>query len=170
MKPLKTIVFLLILTFVMVSFSQCASTKKLQEKAPLEIGEVYYQNWVAGVKGGGSGVNLYIPVISNLNHIELDSVYFQGKRAKLEAIHPSMVVGRFKSNINQREDIIMSNEPYAEFGNKPPKLEKEIPFELKDNQCVIRYIDGENIKYFKIDDIIKKKIPAFLKTPHHKQY
>jgi hypothetical protein len=68
-----------------------------------------------------------------------------------------MSVGRFNSNINQKEDIIMSREPLAEYGNKPPRLETEIPFDLKENQCVISYKNGEKTQYYKIENIVEKQ-------------
>lgn len=157
MKPLKKIVFFLFIPVFMMSFSQCGSTKKFQEEVPLEIGQVSYQNWVAGVEGGGSGVNLFIPIVSNSNNIILDSVYFKGKQAKLELKNQSLFVGRFKNAANQKKDIVMSSDRIAEYKNPIPKIPKKIPFELKDNECVISYLEKNKIKYFKIEGIVKKE-------------
>ena len=68
----------------MISFSQCSTAKKFQKTSPFEIGDVYYQHWVAGIQGGGSGINLFIPLVSNPNNIVLDSIYFKGKQVKPE--------------------------------------------------------------------------------------
>ncbi|MCF7566805.1 hypothetical protein L3X37_00290 [Sabulilitoribacter arenilitoris] len=156
MKPLKNISFILLLLVIMSSFLHCSSTKKLQSEIPFEIGDVYYQDWVTGEKGGGSGVNLFIPIILNPNNIILDSIYFRGEQSKLEMTNKTLYVGRFQDDSNEKEDIIMSNEPFAEYGNKVPEFPKKIPFKLKANACVISYKQGIKIKYFKIEGLTKK--------------
>lgn len=143
--------------FIIVSFSQCASTLKLQDNLPIEIDEVYYQTWVAGVKGGGSGINVFIPMESNSNTILLDSMYFRGKSTKIEYANDTLAIGRFKTKANQKQDIIMSNEPYAEYANKVPEIPEKIPFELKDDECIVSYLEKNKTKYFKIKGIVKKE-------------
>jgi len=141
----------------MVNFSNCASTQKLEKSLPLTIGEVYYQDWVAGIQGGGSGYNIFIPVLDNPKSITLDSVYFKGKQAKLELNDNAVFIGRFKTTLNEKQDIIMSNEPFAEYGNKVPKLPQKTPFDLKDDACVISYKQGNILKYYKILNVLKKE-------------
>lgn len=148
MKTLKKVITFLLMPFMMVSFYNCSSTKMLQNHAPFEIDEVYYQE-------SNSGTNVYISIKSNPNNIILDSIYFKGKQAKLGQEN-NLFVGRFTSNIIQKQDIIMSNEPYAEYGNKIPRLPEKLPFELKDNECVVSYKEDNSIKYFKIKNVIQK--------------
>ena len=139
----------------MVSFSQCSSALKLQKEAPITFGEVYCQNWVAGVQGVGAGLNLFIPV-TDLS-IVLDSVYFRGKVTKLELRQDNLLyVGRFKTNLNQSKDIIMSSDPKEEYANQMPVKEKEIPFQLEDDECVVSYKKNEKVLYYKISNIIQK--------------
>lgn len=152
----------------MVSFSNCASTQQLEKLEPLTIGDVYYQNWVAGVKGGGSGFNIFIPISDNANNIMLDSVYFKGKKAKLEFNNNTVFIGRFKTTANKKQDIIMSNEPYAEYGNKVPELPQKTPFELNDTECVVSYLEGNKTKYFKIEGIVRKESKLYQKAPSKK--
>ena len=96
MEVIKNISKALLILLVMASFSKCSTTKKLQNSAPFEIGEVYYQYWTAGVKGGGSGFNLFIPIESSSIDITLDSVYFRGEQSKLESTDQTLFVGHFK--------------------------------------------------------------------------
>ena len=161
MNLLKKIPIVLFLSFVMMSFSQCASTYKLENKAPLKLGKVYYNTWAAGARFAGSGINLFIPVESNPKNIVLDSVYFKNKQVELEHINDSLFVGRFVTRINQQQDIIMSNEPFAEYGNKVPEPNKKIPFELKENECAVSYKSGKKITYFKITNIYKKRLDSY---------
>ena len=156
----------------MTSFSQCSSAQKLQKEAPVKFGNAYYQHWVAGVQGGGSGIILFIPTEnSSLKNIQLDSVYFKGKASKLEfkPNNPSLFIGRFSTKGNQRKDVIMSNKPYAEYGNEVPKEMTKIPFELKENECVVSYKEGDKTKYFKIENIVKKQPQYYPSAPPKKQ-
>ena len=159
MKLVKQILFLIIITLVTISFSQCAVTQKLQKAIALEFGEAYSQTWVGGVKGSGSGINLYIPVKTHETDIVLDSVYYKGKKVKLEEANPNLYVGRF-SMTTTKPDIVMSNKPYAEYGNKVPEIQQNGPFDLQDDECVLSYTEGKKRKYYKISGIIKKE-PIF---------
>ena len=153
----------------MTSFSQCSSTQNLEDKAPLKIGEVYSQKWIAGVQGGGSGINLFIP--TEQSSITLDSVYFRNKAVKLEP-NPKegiLYIGRFKSEFNQKKGIIMSNEPNAEYGNPLLETKKKTPFELKDTECVISYIHSGKTKYFKIENIAEKRMIPYPSALPNKQ-
>lgn len=161
MKAFKNIVSLLLMVFIILTFSQCASTQKIQNTAPVKFGDVYYQEWISGVEGEGSGFNIFIPVISNVNNIKLDSVYFKGKQTKLESRNGTLFIGRFITEANQKHDIIMSSDRLAEYGNKVPKLPKKSPFDLKNTECVVSYQQANKIKYFKIETISKKETKPF---------
>jgi hypothetical protein len=169
MKIFKTTLSFLLMLLVMASFSQCSSAKRIQEKAPLELGQVYCQNWIAGIEGGGAGLNIYIPTVNS--SVELDSVYFRGKAAKLEikSLNQTIYIGRFISDLNKKKDIVMSSEPNAEYGNEIPKIPQKIPFELKDNQCVISYNDGKTTKYFMVDNVVEKDLIPYPSAPPNKQ-
>jgi hypothetical protein len=148
----------MILPMVMFSFSQCSSQKKLQEKAPVAVSKAYCQTWVAGARGGGSGINIFIPVESvSEEGVELDSVYFRGRSAKLETKpqNNTLYIGRFLTKANERYDLVMSGDSKEEYGNKRPESTEKIPFELKENECVVSYKDGKKMKYFKIENIVE---------------
>jgi len=169
MKTLKAISFLILMLLVMTSFSQCSSAKKVQEKAPLALGLVYCQSWIAGIEGGGAGLNIYIPTVDS--SVKLDSVYFRGKVVKLEVKNQNGIIyiGSFISDFNKKKDIVMSSEPNAEYGNEMPKITQKIPFELKENECVISYKEGKTTKYFKIDNVIEKELIPYPSAPPNKQ-
>ena len=163
MKLFRRILFFTFMVFIMATFSQCGVTK-LETKVPVTLGEVYYQDWVAGVDGGGSGITVVIPVISNPKNIVLDSVHFRGRQTSLEYRNNAVYIGRFKADSSQKKDIIMSSDPYAEYGNKAPKIAKKSSFELNEDQCIVSYKIGNKVKYFKIDKIIKKDNKLFMET------
>lgn len=169
MKKFKStsLLFLLI-----ILFSSCSSAQKLQSEAPIKYGEVYCETWVAGVRGGGSGINLFIPLSKEApKSVQLDSVYFRGKGTLLEKIEgeKTLYVGRFQTNFNQMQDIVMSSDPNEEYGNEAPNLDEKIPFELKDSECVVSYKNGDETKYFKIVNVIEKQPQHYPSAPPNKQ-
>ncbi|OEK06135.1 hypothetical protein A8C32_19075 [Flavivirga aquatica] len=161
MKLFKNTFTLLILFLGMLSFSKCASTQKLEKKLPISIGDVYYEHWVAGIKGGGSGFNVFIPVTNNTESFILDSVYFKGRRAKLEYKNKSTFIGRFKTKANQKQDYVMSSDSNEEYGNTVYDLPKKIPFALKEDECIVSYKENKTTKYYKISNIIKKESQSY---------
>ena len=143
---IKTL-FLGLLAF---SISQCGTTIKLENEAPVTFREVYIQNWISGVKGGGSGTNIFIEV--NSKDIVLDSVFFRNDIAKLETkpMSPMLFIGRFKTDIN--------TEPLSISENVSEKhSQKEFPFKLKDTECVVSYNMEGKTKFFKLTNIIEKQ-------------
>lgn len=169
MKPLKYI-FVIFLNLSL--FTNCSSAQKLQTNAPVTFGEVESQSWVAGVKGGGSGVNLFIPVLEKLpQNIQLDSVYFRGKVAKLELLNgqTTLYVGRFKSEFNQKDGgIIESDKPLAN-SDQTTEIDRNIPFDLKDSECVISYKKGSETQYFKIENVVEKQPEHYPNAPPNRQ-
>lgn len=168
MKFIKNIIFSILLLTIMTSFSQCSSSQTLQEKAPVTLGEVYFERWNAGVQGGGSGINLFIPVTTN--SIVLDSVFFRGKSTKLEtkAQNAMLYIGYFKTEFNQPKDMVMSSNPLDEYHNPLPIQKEKIPFILKDSECVVSYKDGQTTKYFKIENITEKQTINYPSAPNNK--
>lgn len=140
----------------MTSFIRCSSAPKLQENVPDGLTEVYYQEWSSGVRGGTSGLNLIIGT-SDAN-LQLDSVYFRGKQAKLvlSSNETRTYIARFTNAPNYKDDIVLDKDPKKEYGNTPPVLKKSISFELKNDECVISYKQGNNTNYFKIVKLEKK--------------
>lgn len=157
MKLHKKITLICLITHVMMSFSQCTSTQKLEKSVPITFGDVYYQNRVSDVQESGKSFNIFIPIVSNPNKMILDSVFFKGKQAKLEFKNDNVFIGCFKSKINQKQDLIMSNEPYAEYENKVPNLPQKTPFKLNEDECVVSYTVGNKLKYFKIENIARRE-------------
>lgn len=169
---MKALANILVFSIVLMGFNGCSSAQKLEKQVPFKIGDVYYQSWVAGIKGGGSGVNIFIPIEDNLNKtVQLDSVYFRGKASKLEfkTINPSLFIGRFLSSSNLRKDLIMSDKPNAEYGNKPPEPLDKIPFELNPNECVISYLKDGKTLYYKIENVTERKSIPYPSAPVQKQ-
>ncbi len=150
MKLLKIFSLTLLSSLIL----QCSSAQKLQKEAPISINKIEVQQWMAGIQGGGAGINMEIQVPEKVN-IKLDSVFFRGLRAKVMPARTDYIA-KFISAENQKKDVVMSNKPNAEHGNELPVIIQKSPFELKNNECVISYKEAGAIKYFKYSNVVEK--------------
>ena len=168
MRTFKTILFSTSMLLFM-AFSQCTNGQKLETKAPLEFGEVYYKKKAQAVKDLESVITLYIPIIGENNTIELDSAYFKRKSAKLikSSQDQNLYFARFIMKPAYTEDIILSSDIAEEHKNKLPVKESKIPFELLPNQCVISFKESGQIKYYKISNIKEKRLKEVPMTPRN---
>jgi hypothetical protein len=136
----------------------CKSTRSInfQSEIPLQIESPYFQTWLSGVQGVGSGVDVFLPVLS-LNGVVPDSLHFRGQQQK--AFYKNkMIIGRFSTPQNQRQDVILSNEPLAEASNQLLPIRNNSPFELPDNVCVLSYIIENKRYYYKITDLVQRSV------------
>jgi len=124
-----------ILGSVFLSMVNCKTSKEsaiqFQSTAPLEISAPYYNSWVAGVEGGGSGINVFLPLKENGN-ISIDSLHFRGLKTAVET-RDKLIIGRFKQFSNQKKDLIMSSNPEDEYNNKLELKQDTSPFNLPQN-------------------------------------
>ncbi|RNC88210.1 MAG: hypothetical protein ED556_03230 [Winogradskyella sp.] len=126
---------------------------KLEKNAPTSFKEIYIKNWVSGVKGGGSGINIFIEIDSK--ELVLDSVFFRKKSVKLETkpSDPQLFIGRFMSEVNSEETSLSIT-------NSKDDKNLSFPFNLKDDECVVSYTQNGQIKYYKLTNIVEKPIDA----------
>ena len=117
-----------------------------------------YQNWVGGLPGS-NGVIVTISYQSDAD-IAFDSIYFLKKVSKLESNEykgTKTLSGRIYTSVSSdRKDLTLHSDPKKELQNQRPTL-KKFPFELKDNEAVVRYKAKGIIKYFKVKNIKKGK-------------
>lgn len=94
---MKNIVPLLLL----ILMARCSS----QEQTVLENNmKTSYQTWVAGVRGGGSGINFYVDLKTPLSkEIELKKVVFRGYEVSFEKMDNLHFVARIKTDGNQEK-------------------------------------------------------------------
>ena len=137
----------------MLGASKCSSSQELVENPPFKTGDVVSEDWVSAE--GERGTNLFVPITEGKD-IELDSVYFRGNIVKLEKIKRDsylVFIGKFKNNPQSERDFVMHSDPKKEAGNKPPLPQRKLPFELKESEAVVSFTEGEEEKYYKIENI-----------------
>lgn len=168
MKRLTTIIALTIGFSFLSSFSQCSNGQKLEKRSPMEFGDVYFKRQPQAVRDLESMMTLFLPVNGGRN-VELDSVYFRGKSAKLikSPNDQNLYLGHFIIKPRHKEDIILSSDVADEHQNKLPKIDPKIPFELKQNECVITYKKNGKTRYFKISSIKEIRPKEFPMAPRN---
>ncbi|MDT0538759.1 MULTISPECIES: hypothetical protein [Croceitalea] len=143
------------------SLSACSSQKKLVENPPFELGQATCQTWQGGRAETGSGINLEIPLLSdNMDEMKMQQAYFRGMIADVSLVSSEgkwMAKASFKNESSEKMDMVMHADSKQEVGNQPPTKKEKFPFELGTDQCVVSYMDGEKIKYYKIEGIKEQK-------------
>lgn len=143
-------------------FFNCASQKEQYSISRVitldfnEIEKVYCQSWIAGVEGGGSGINLFIAKNILTSPIE---VYFRGQIAKLE-LKGGYYIGRFKTEVNQEKDYVMDGNHVKEYENELP-TKMAFPFKLGDKDAVILVLNKEKREYVKLKNISQRPMIAY---------
>ncbi len=172
MNYLKNILFISTLSFLLVSFSQCSSSKKTSkhttnkmEKNPsFTLKNAYYQHWTAGIEGGGSGITVVFTVEKNPENVTFNQIYFKGMLQEI-TVNNNLYSANFKTSFNQRKDVIMSSEKNAEYGNSLPKKEIDFPFTIAKTDAVLVYTEATTKKYYTIKNIAKKAMQQFPSAP-----
>ncbi len=156
-------ILLLLLSAVTVLFiafgcGPCKTKKgdlAITQNAPFEIENTYCQKWVAGIKGGGSGINLYVTIDNVSEGVQMKEFHFRGKITNVSSSKESLYIGYFKSEAN---DVIMDSDVVKESTNTPPVIS---PFELENSEAVLSYEFNNKTYYHKIYDIEEKEMLAY---------
>lgn len=162
MKHIKFFFGLFSLSFLLLSVSNCGSSQgdkstAFEKNPPFTISEIYSQDWVAGVKEGGSGTNVHITFESMNEDVEVKDIYYKknSSAARETGTSKKEFAAVFRSTIKDR---IMDIDPVKEAQNIPPRASS---FELLENEVVIGYTINGQKQYFKISDVMKKPAIAY---------
>jgi len=162
MKSIKVISNIFSLSVILFSLSSCAGGKEtgfsFDQEPPFTLGDVYYQDWVAGVREGGSGTNVYITIDSYIDEVVIKDIYFRNKKLKAQNTpqNRDQYIGYLKNQ--PRPDIIMDIDPVKESQNIPPE---SFPFQLEEDEAVLSYLHNEEIKFLKISKMEQKPMIAY---------
>lgn len=125
-----------------------------------DIKEVYYQDWTAGVKGGGGGLLCTVELLE-YSSIKLDSIFFKGYSAKLlpiknnTRVYKATIVFR---NLNNYDSLQEDNDENTMSDDKLYQ-NNEVVFgmKLKPENCVLSYQEDTEYKYVKFDSIMYRE-------------
>ena len=162
MNILKSLtVFLLSITI-----TQCGSSQQSLQKVNFDGGDSYYQKWVAGVQGGGSGVNVFFDFTDIPQEIKLHQAFFQGMVTTIEKENDSYVAS-FKTDLNNERDLVMSNDPVEEMVNTP-SVNEDFMYPLAPFEVGITYMYKGALQFAKISNIKEKEsIPLPSQRPQN---
>lgn len=143
MKLLKKAYYAIVFTVIIATTLQCASSKEVvttfEDPTAFKVKPVYFQEWYAGIKVGGTGINIFVPVVNESENITIDSIYFRnlkGKLVKKDGKYLAILKNKLRQYIFKKAE-------------RPD----DYPFTLTDNECAISYIENEQTKYIKITNI-----------------
>ena len=161
MKKLQIVSRVIGIIILSIFLSSCGGSKTdnskytLTENPPFSIEEVFSQKWMAGVKEGGSGTNIYITLKNLEPGTLINEIYFRNKKTTAEEKNTLIFVGYFK---NDQQDIIMDSDATKEANNTPPQ---KSPFQLEENEAVLSYTYKGIVYYYRIFNIEKKEVIAY---------
>ncbi|WP_299524293.1 hypothetical protein [Winogradskyella sp.] len=140
MEKLKKAIYAIVFVISLLLTFQCASSKvadvKFEEQTPFTVKPVIFQEWYAGIKVGGTGINVFIPISDVNKGIVFDEIYFRNLKGKL-----------VKKN---EEYMAVLKNPSRHYTFKVAEKPSDYPFNLDKDECVISYIENGQTKYHKI--------------------
>lgn len=151
----KTISYILMVFF----FTSCSNKSKfsIEKQSDFIVAEANYHEWISGVRGGGSGLSVFI-VVDNFEAIketiQLKGIYFMKKYAELKFHSPNKYQAFINTNKNSKDEYFEGDDVKAIVNEKKDET-FPFPFNLNENEAVISYTINNKLKYSKI--ILSKK-------------
>ena len=146
----KTITYTLFF-ILLLNFTSC-KTQNVKKEVPFTVTEKTYFNW-AGGKKANQGITIKIAGTYETTNLYISNIYFQNQKFE---VTPEINGNTFTlvGNIsNLKQDMNMSGNSLDEYGNKPPKIEKDFPFDLKKDEAVIEYSISQQTYFFKVTGV-----------------
>ena len=129
----------------MILVTSCSSQDKIIKESAIAAS---HQSWVAGVRGGGSGINFYIELTSELPaHIELKRVIFRGYEVPFEKQDALHFFASIKTEGNQQKFDGDDSQVFT----SPKNVLK-----LAENEAVLIFLKNGKEYQQKITNVIEK--------------
>lgn len=154
MKFLK----ILSLPLLLITLTKCASYK-LEKNPPFKVVSATYSHFVGGRPESPGGTDVKVVYTAD-SKITFDRIFYKNQDAKVgydEIGGQKSIIAKFSGVSAKNKDMQLHNDPAKEFGNNPLSADKKSPFQLKDNEIVISYMQGNKTKYYKINSLKKGK-------------
>lgn len=175
MKKIKSIGVIIVAICSLVSHISCSGTKNVEnqkekvanqkiefsETYPFTIQNVFFQRWVAGVESAGQGITFQFKVQDLKEGVAIKEVYFRNMVAIAQESPVIKKTYLASFSIQESKDFIMDENPIKEAQNTP---KKHFPFQLKENDAVVKVDNRGKILYIKLQDITEKPMLALPST------
>lgn len=140
--------------FIGISVISCGSSRlNINEFEDLVlIKEIYSQEWVAGIRGGGAGINIFINLNSSIeNEIVLKKIQYKTYEVPVIKVNELSYVARIDTGQNKLKASDADKGIYDE-----DITINKTDFNLKNKQAILFYKKGN--KYFsKIIDYVEER-------------
>lgn len=145
MKLLRKATYAIVLAVVFSFTFQCSSSKDVattvmfEDPSSFQVKSVYFQEWYAGIKVGGTGINVFVPIVNKDSNITIDRIYFRNLTGKL---------------VKEKERylaVLKNDSPHYTFTKS--EQSSDFPFTLTDKECAISYLENGQTKYMKITEM-----------------
>lgn len=117
--------------------------------------EVNFRKWIAGVKGGGSGITMTFGWNGLPENLVMKEAYFRNLWAPIENVE-QVYIANFNDKQNMPKDMIMHGDVMQEAINTSPKPNKTFPVTLTANQVGLIYEESGKLAYTIINNPIEK--------------
>lgn len=168
---MRYILKILTLGVLLFCFTSCGSSQKLVDQLPFDHGDIRIEPWSVLESNTQKGVNIYLPVKDlNTEEAVLDSLYYKGMVAPLELTKKDnygVYIARFMES--RPSNIILHADSKKEFGNAPPQARVSAPYEISNQEALLKYTRNGEAYYFKLSNLIPataihyKELPPSLK-------
>jgi hypothetical protein len=149
--------FYKLITFVFsfALFSCASSQETIQniDKTQIQenIQDIYFQGWIAGVRGGGAGIGFYVNFKKPLEDpIILEKVHFRTYEATFNKINDLNYIANINTGQNQREEILVETDAKIKKQNIPSNIN------LEGNKAIL-FFRKNGILFTKTFDNVKEK-------------
>ncbi|MFK7834375.1 MAG: hypothetical protein AB8B52_13960 [Winogradskyella sp.] len=142
MKLLQKATYAIVFAFIYTFSVPCEGQKKgtfttvFEAQLPFKVKPISFQEWYAGIKVGGTGINIFVPLTDIAENVEIDRVYFRNLSGIL-----NQKDGKFFATLKSES---------RRYTFKKSEAPADFPFTLKDDECVVSYIEEGVTKYLKI--------------------
>lgn len=147
--------FTLILSTFLLS---CGSTKSELNRIEnqTQIKEIYSQAWVAGIRGGGAGINVYV----NLNApfesgLLLEKIHFKTYQATFEKLNELNYIARIDTGQNKLDDLKL------ESSDETKLVQTESKINLKNNQAILFFRKKDKEYTQTIENVEEREMIAY---------
>ncbi|MCD6544503.1 MAG: hypothetical protein J7K34_08335 [Flavobacteriaceae bacterium] len=151
MKQITKILTFTLLFAILLNLVQC-QTQNVQKAVPFTVIEKSYFNW-AGGKKGDQGTTIKIVGNFDTTSLAFSSIYFQNHKYEVVPEIKGKTFILIGNRSSLKKDMNMSGNATEEYGNTPPNLDKEIPFDLQKDEAVIEYSISGQVFFHKVAGI-----------------
>jgi hypothetical protein len=145
----------IIILFFLSGIASCFSQIVISKYFDTKIQKAYYQNWVAGVQGGGGGTNFTIEFAEKLSEdFVLNQLYFRNNKGKITKLTDNVFFANLTRNINRKIQNEITDD--ANISQKEEII--KTPFPISENEAILEYTYKNKKRYYKISKIEEKEM------------